>query len=72
MRLLQPLRILCSSWSPLFLSVTSLHLQRDRGVPGLLRVLFRDSGAFCQGRAAGRGRRHENEPPGNGQGGKGR
>lgn len=32
--------LLCPSLSPLCLSVTSLHLLRARGVPGLLRVLF--------------------------------
>ena len=68
MRLLLPPRILCPSLSPLFLSVTSLHLLRDRGVPGLLRVLFRYSGAFFPGRASGRGRQHRKEPPGNGRG----
>jgi len=69
MRLLLPPRLICSSWSPLCLSVSSLHLLRDRGVQGLLLVLFRDSGAFFPGRAAGRGRRHQKEHPGNGRGG---
>lgn len=69
-RPLQPLCLLCSSWSPLCLSVTSPHLLRDRGVPGLLRVLFRYSGAFFPGARGWSGRRHQKEPPGNGRGGK--
>lgn len=67
--LLLPPRILCSSLFPLFLSVISLHLLRDRGFRGSsvwslwnLRDLFR-------GLTAGRCRRHLMEHPGNGQGG---
>lgn len=41
--LLLPSRILCPSLSPLFLSVISLHLLRDGGVPGLLRWLSLES-----------------------------
>ena len=66
--LLLPSRILCPSLSPLFLSVISLHLLRDGGVPGLLRVLSLESHGPASGDSR-RSRRHLMEHPGNGRGG---